>query len=240
MAGPSTSSAACCFWSQHYKTQAKQCIDPRLQRFYRAGCPLPETPISQVPLVSLDFETTGLDTASDEIVSIGLVPFDMQRIRVSGARHWLLKPQRELKHRSVVIHGITHSDVDSAPDLDAVLDELLLALAGRVVVAHYHAIERHTLEANLMRRIAEGLRFPMIDTLALEAARHRKPTATFLSRLLGRRLPSIRLAGSRRRYGLPHYAAHDALVDAIATAELLQAQIAHHYHPGTPVGELWC
>jgi DNA polymerase-3 subunit epsilon len=32
--------------------------------------------------------------------------------------------------------------------------------------------------------------------------------------------PSINLAAARRRLGLPDYQAHDALTDAIATAEL--------------------
>jgi DNA polymerase-3 subunit epsilon len=51
---------------------------------------------------------------------------------------------------------------------------------------------------------------------------------------------SIRLNASRERYGLPAYQGHHALVDALATAELLQAQIATHYRPETPLGALWC
>ena len=41
------------------------------------------------------------------------------------------------------------------------------------------------------------------------------------------------------RYGLPHYAGHNALIDAIATAELLQAQVQHHFGTDTPIGDLW-
>ena len=37
----------------------------------------------------------------------------------------------------------------------------------------------------------------------------------------------LRLFNLRKRYGLPSYQAHNALSDAIATAELLQAQIEH-------------
>ena len=50
---------------------------------------------------------------------------------------------------------------------------------------------------------------------------------------------SLRLHPSRERYHLPPYQAHHALIDALATAELLQAQIARHYAPDTPVGVLW-
>jgi DNA polymerase-3 subunit epsilon len=38
---------------------------------------------------------------------------------------------------------------------------------------------------------------------------------------------------------LPLYQAHHALTDALATAELLQAQIATHYPADVTVGELW-
>jgi DNA polymerase-3 subunit epsilon len=56
---------------------------------------------------------------------------------------------------------------------------------------------------------------------------------------MGKKPVSIRLADSRLRYGLPLYQAHHALTDALATAELLQAQIATHYPADVTVGELW-
>jgi DNA polymerase-3 subunit epsilon len=33
-------------------------------------------------------------------------------------------------------------------------------------------------------------------------------------------VPTLNLARARRKYGLPEYQAHDALTDAVATAEL--------------------
>jgi DNA polymerase III subunit epsilon len=59
-------------------------------------------------------------------------------------------------------------------------------------------------------------------------------------RWLGGKPVSIRLHDSRLRYGLPGYQPHHAVVDALATAELLQAQIAARFSPATPIGELWC
>ena len=58
-------------------------------------------------------------------------------------------------------------------------------------------------------------------------------------KIKGKKPVSIRLADSRGRYGLPHYSSHDALVDALATAELFMAQIRHHFSPETPIGDLW-
>ncbi|MEH6454201.1 MAG: 3'-5' exonuclease, partial [Psychromonas sp.] len=44
---------------------------------------------------------------------------------------------------------------------------------------------------------------------------------------------------SRLRYNLPTYAPHDALTDAIATAELFQAQIKYHFSEDTAIKTLW-
>ena len=226
-------------WPLLFRELALSSHDERLQLFYAGGCPAADTPLADVPFVALDFETTGLDAEHDEIVSIGLVPFDLQRIRVRDARHWLLTPRKEMKENSVVIHGITHSDIDGAPDLHSVMGALLEAIAGRVVVVHYRYIEREFLNAGITRRVGEGIRFPVVDTMELEAQLYRKGFSSFCGRLLGRKPTSIRLGDSRSRYGLPHYAQHDAMVDALATAELLQAQIRHRYSENTPLSEIW-
>ena len=106
-------------------------------------------------------------------------------------------------------------------------------------MVHFRNIERPFLDVALQARLNEGIRFPVIDTMAIEAHLHPDRQPSFVQRIMGKQSVSIRLADSRARYGLPHYAAHNALIDAIATAELLQAQIYHHFSPQTPIGELW-
>lgn len=54
----------------------------------------PDTPLAQVPLVAMDFETTGLNADRDDIVSIGLVPLSLQRIRLSGSVTGSSSPMR--------------------------------------------------------------------------------------------------------------------------------------------------
>ena len=226
-------------WPARFKQLASQARDPRLQGFYQAGTVDGDTPISQVPLVSVDFETTGLNSQTDGIVSIGLIPMSLQRIRCSQAQHWILKPREELNSESIVIHGITHSEVAEAPDILSILGELLEAIQGSILVVHHRGIERPFLNAALESRLGEGIEFPVIDTMDLEARVHRRNSRKFVDRLFKRRPVSIRLADSRTRYNLPFYHPHHALSDAVATAELLQAQIAHRYSPDTPVKALW-
>lgn len=209
-----------------------------LKRFYGQGTVAAETPLSDVPLVALDLETTGLNSERHGIVSLGLVPFTLSRIRMNEAFYRVVQPRRELEERSVTIHQITHEDLDEAPDLAEVAETLLEALAGRVVVVHYHAIERRFLYRAFARRFGEGVLFPLIDTLAIEKQISQRITPNPLS-WFGNRRVSLRLADARRRYHLPQYSPHHALTDALATAELFQAQVAYHGSPEDPLADWW-
>lgn len=227
-------------WQTLFASLAQTARNEDLQRFYQAGAVDPQTPIEEVPLVALDLETTGLDPKRDAIVSVGLMPFTLPRIRCADARYQVVKPLSELTPESVAFHRITHSDLNQAPRLDSMLAEILEIMCGRVAVVHYRSIERGFLDEAVHFYLNENLHFPVIDTMELEARLHRGANSPgWFDRLRGRKPASIRLADCRLRYGLPLYHAHHALTDALASAELLQAQIASHYDPGTPVGELW-
>lgn len=227
-------------WPAYYERRAETARAPALARYYGTPLPAPEAAIGEVPMVAMDMETTGLDPDQHAIVSIGLVPFTLGRIRMAERRHWVVKPPRSLEATSVTFHHITHADIENAPDIGEVLDDVLALMAGRVVVVHYHRIERRFLNAAVVARLGEDLLFPVIDTMELEARRHRLSWRARLHQHLGRTPLSLRLAASRERYHLPPYQAHHALVDAMATAELLQAQAGHHIGADTPLHKLWC
>ncbi len=65
-------------------------------------------------MVAMDMETTGLDPSRHAIVSIGVVPFDMARIRFAERRYWVVHPPRPLLRESVAFHRITHSEAEYA------------------------------------------------------------------------------------------------------------------------------
>ncbi|MBA2780110.1 3'-5' exonuclease [Billgrantia kenyensis] len=226
-------------WPAYLQQRAAEVKSPLLKAFFAAGCPDPEAPIGEVPLVALDLETTGLDAQRHAIVSIGLVPFSLERIPLAQRRYWVVHPSRTLSDTSITLHRITHSEVARAPDLIEILPEVLDILAGRLAVVHFRHIERPFLDDAIKARLGEGMRFPLIDTMSLEARLHRLSYWARLQRWMRRPPVSIRLGDSRQRYGLPVYQGHHALIDALATAELFQAQVARHYDPSTPVGQLW-
>ncbi len=226
-------------WPAFFTHKFEISKDKRLKNFYQTGTYEEETPLKDIEFVALDFETTGLDANQNSIISIGLVPFTLQRIRCRESQHWFVKAQDSLEENSVVIHGITHSDLQGAPDLRRILEKVLDALAGKVVVVHYRRIERDFFDTNLRSLIGEGIVFPVVDTMQIEGDYQQGQSKGLINWLKGKRPESIRLANSRLRYGLPAYPPHHALTDAIATAELFQAQVRHHFSENDPIRKLW-
>ena len=226
-------------WPAIMKKYNKRTKVPLLKNFYGSWGVDGNTAIENVEFVALDLETTGLDPTKCDIISIGLVPFNLSRIYCHQAKHWIVKPRKPIEDDSIVIHGITHSDISGAPDFRKVLDELLLSLKGKVVVVHYRRIEREFIDLAIKSRLGEGVIFPVIDTLEIESWFYRRKRHKMWSKFSGHPLTSIRLADSRKRYNLPFYHGHNALIDAIATAELLQAQIACRFDLRCPINVFW-
>lgn len=221
-------------WREKFAAHAARAPDGPLQAFYRSELPAPDCPLSDVSMVSIDLETTGLDPDRDRIVSIGSIYLDTERIHCRNAHHWIFRPDGNLSSVSVTIHAITHSDVSRSPELEHRFGDILDILAGRIVVAHFAPVERRFLEEAARRIYGYPLLFPIIDTMELERRYYRKGFRGLFSRV-----GSLRLDACRSRLNLPRYKAHHALTDALATAELLQAQIAHRYRPADPVSKFW-
>ncbi|MEF1306175.1 3'-5' exonuclease, partial [Vibrio owensii] len=81
--------------------------------------------------------------------------------------------------------------------------------------------------------------FPVVDTLDIEYAIQRRECEGWLNKLKGKKPGSVRLGHARERYHLPAYQPHHALTDALATAELLQAQLQYHFEGDMPLSVIW-
>ncbi|MCG8686759.1 MAG: 3'-5' exonuclease [Desulfobacterales bacterium] len=227
-------------WEKRFTKLAQEASDPRLKDFYQASCVPLSTPVSQVRFLALDLETTGLDIKTDAIVSIGFVPMTYNRVICQGARNWTIRPEQSPESPLAEIHGITHTHLETSPGFNDSLSHILKAMAGHIVVAHYCDIEREFLDKACREFTGETLQFPVVDTMELESRKHPVFRPNVFQRWLGDKpSPSLRLSHSRERYGLPRYTPHHALTDALATAELLMAQLADRYLPHTPIGKLW-
>lgn len=181
--------------------------------------------------VSLDIETTGLDANVDEMLSVGWVVLRDGRIDLSTARSYVVRPARDVG-RSASVHGLTDTIVGEGHDAGIVLDKIVKELAGRVLLVHHAGLDKVLLDRMCRQRYGAPLLLPCVDTMALELRRHERRHHIDEKK-------SLRLGDLRAAYRLPRYNAHDCLVDAIATAELLIAMVAHNRGAqGTRLGDL--
>ena len=172
----------------------------------------------------VDLETTGLDARRDEIISWSVVPVDDGRIPAGAARYGLVRPRRMPEEASIVVHGILPADLASAPAPDEAVDDLLEAVAGRIVVAHAAWFERAFLSRAAAQR---GVRWrsPMIDTSVIGRL--------WLFERDGYLPRGISLRTLTRVLGLPAHRPHHALGDALTTAQAFLA-IATHLDARSP------
>ena len=167
-------------------------------------------------LVSLDLETTGLDPQKDSLLSIGLVEVSNHSIQLNTAWHEIVRIEHEIPESSAVIHHITDDQAAEGTPLDILLPRLLQRLAGKVMLVHFANIEQNFLDAACRQLYGSPFIIQTIDTLQLA------------QRLMSMRNHStqpgdLRLFNLRPIFGLPMYKAHNALYDALATAELFLA-----------------
>jgi DNA polymerase-3 subunit epsilon len=183
-----------------------------------ATYPPPRTPWREAEFCVVDLETTGLDPATDEIISWAALQIAGGRLRVGDLRYQLVHPRRMPDAETIVIHGLREIDLAGAPTLSETLDGLLEALAGKVLVAHVASVERGFLEAAFSDRGLE-LSNPIVDTDRLAAE---------LLRKRGRRVPeTIGLEPLAGELGLPVHRPHSADGDALTTAQVFLALATH-------------
>lgn len=188
-----------------------------LRHYYEAPFPSSRSDWRSCEYVALDLETTGTDPGTEEIVSFGWVLLRGAAIELSTATRRLVRTTKAMPEQSARIHAITDDEAETGEPTCEVLASLLGVLAGRVLIAHYAPTERGFVDSACRRCFGGELLVPTIDTLYLAqrrfARQQREPERGDLA-----------LAALRDRYNLPRYAAHDALVDALAAAELFLAQ----------------
>ncbi len=157
---------------------------------------------------ALDFETTGLDRQRDAIVSFGVVPVRDGRVIAGESVHQLVVPEIPSSPESMKVHRILPRDLALAPSLEVARELLRRALEGRFLLAWYAQVEIAFLERvfggrrrSWVRRTVDARR------LAIELEGHD---------------PDVRqsLSSAAERYGVPVAAPHEALDDALVTAQL--------------------
>lgn len=87
--------------------------------------------------VSLDFETTGLDPKTAEIVSVGAVKIRDNALLSSELFTMLVKPKKEMGPESITIHHLRHTDLQTGAEASEAVAALLRFIGSRPIVGYY-------------------------------------------------------------------------------------------------------
>ncbi len=195
-----------------------------IQSLYKDYISVVEKPTSKeisnnINFIAVDFETTGLHSKKHEILSMGFCPIKDNSIQLGDCLHITIKPTIELKNDNVIIHKLTDDILNRGVSAERALQIFLKQTKNKVIIAHHHRIEKTFIQELSKKILGKVIPVVFIDTLMLaeKLMVHNHPPP----------LPnSFRLFNLRKQYGLPNYNAHNALEDAISTAELFLAQIS--------------
>ena len=201
-----------------------------LRSYQNTEFPPPPTPWREAAFSVVDLELTGLNPASDEIISFAAVTVSGGRVRFDDARYELVRPNRMPDWDTIRIHGLREVDLEVAPPLEDVIDGLLEALTGRPIVAHVAEVERSFLEAAFSTSGTE-FRNPIVDTASMGMELRRLQRLAPLRRggdpSTGIAISSPGLSGLARSLGLPVHRPHHADGDALTTAQVFIALATH-------------
>lgn len=170
--------------------------------------------------VVMDVETSGLDPYRDRLISIGALAISDGLIRFDESFEVVLRQERPSDARNILIHGIGGTSQTSGRDPAAGLADFL-RFAAKAPLIGFHA----EFDRVMIARAARA-------TLGLRLANVWLDLAVLAPALFADRLPPANtLDDWMRVFGITNFARHDAVADALATAQLFQvvlAQAARH------------
>ncbi|AGH45511.1 exonuclease domain-containing protein [Paraglaciecola psychrophila] len=188
-----------------------------LHDFLSVPFPSEATSLSELPILSVDFETTGLNAMSDKLLSVGFVSIDKRQIKLGSCYHQIINTEHRLDADNVIIHHITDQQKSQGKSLQVVVEALLKALAGKVMLVHFARIEKQFLRQACLELYGVSPPLMILDTLAMAKRKLDRSDISYDPQ-------ELRLSALRHKHNLPNHFAHNALSDAIATAELLLVQ----------------
>jgi len=175
----------------------------------------------EVVFWALDLEMSGLRAGSDRILSVGMVPIRHGVIRYGERYYSLVRPPdlEGLSTEGLRAHHLLPADVAGAPSIGQVLPEVDRRLREGTLLVHFAELDLAFLRDAYRRCGMEWSRPRLVDTMnLLMDLHHRQQRWTPHPPP-----PRTALSEARADLGLPAYPSHDALSDAVATAELFLA-----------------
>ncbi len=154
----------------------------------------------------IDLETTGGNPETEKIIEVGMVKIENRQI--SEERSFLINPMKEIPDFVQKLTGIRKADVEHAPKIEEVIDEILQFIGDSVLVAHNTSFDIPFLNGVLKKQ-----QRPTLDNKVI--------CTNIMTKYMIPDIMSSNLAYMSQIFGISHSQAHRAIEDARATAKLL-------------------
>jgi len=162
--------------------------------------------IENLSFCVIDLETTGGNHQTDRIIEIGLVK--IKKLKIVEKKSILINPQIAISDFIQKLTGIRQRDVEKAPIIEDVLQEVVAFIDTDVLVAHNISFDIPFLNAVLAKH-----QYPQLTNKVL--------CTNVMTKHLIPEIMNSNLNYMSKLFSIEHNKAHRAQDDALATAELL-------------------
>jgi len=195
-------------------------LSPEQLRRFAAWQALPpialDVPVSATRCVVVDVETTGLNLMQDRLISIGAVAVVDGKVALGDSFYAVLQQRAASEKENILLHGIGPSaQLEGDPPAEALL--AFLEYLGKSPIVAFHVTFDETMIKRALRDyLGLNFRHPWLDLAYVMPGLH--PPLARKYRALDDWIG---------HFGIRIDARHNALADALATAQLFQVAHAH-------------
>ena len=187
----------------------------RLDSWTGRSKPALNAPLNGTRCVVVDVETSGLNLHQDHLISIGAVAVVNGRIALGDSFYVVLQQSTTSNKENILLHGIGGSaQTEGMPAADALL-AFLEYLGKDPLIAFHVTFDQTMIQRALRRYLGMSFKHPWSDLAYIMPA---------LNPALASRYRS--LDDWIGHFGIRNDARHNALADALVTAQLFQVAVA--------------
>ena len=162
--------------------------------------------LDNLSFVAIDLETTGGNHQTDKIIEIGLVKIENREI--TQELHYLINPEIKIPQFIQKLTSISQDDIQDAPTIENVIDEILEFIGDKIVVAH-----NVSFDFPFLNSVLERMNRPKLE--------NRNICTNLMTKYMIPNILSSNLNYMSQIFDIQHDVAHRALEDAQACAHLL-------------------
>ncbi|WP_457626811.1 3'-5' exonuclease [Persephonella sp.] len=190
--------------------------NPYFKKFYRE---IKEKSLDKIVFTCFDLETTGLDVKKDEIISIGAVQIKGLKVDLSTGFYTVVKPEKKPEKDTILIHGITPSQLEDAPSAEEVIPEFLEYIRGTVLVGYFVTFDIQILSRYTLKMYNLPVLNPYIDLIELYQEKLSRSYVPVEKRKIKT------LEELAEEYSVPVENRHNAFYDSLITALIFIAMV---------------